>query len=431
MGSKYLHFVWLLVFVACYLPVSAQQQAHFPGTCGTAELMQSYYDANPAMKTEAEELEKFTLDYTLDKAAAKTTTAKYVIPMVFHVYGTTQAGYTVNDTLIRTAVQWLNEDFHGKNPDYGAVNTQFLTIRDTLDVEFKLARKSPNGTPTTGIIYYPVKAGYAKSDAATLAKIAADAWDNNKYLNVYVMADLYDNGDLNQSGVGTYPSTALVNSKTARIVYNGKYLAYNYASVPEFYSVLTHECGHFFNLIHTFQGGCTMPNDNVGDTPPCAQAQGCHISASSNTPLNCNNNLVNSENYMDYNYNCYKMFTKGQVARMTAALNNAPLLSLWQPSNLTATGLLGVNDLQQDFEVLNLYPNPTSGCFSFNIHAKTAEAYTVVITDITGRNVYKSDQQLNIGTHTLGADIKSQAAGLYLLRVKSAAGQQVFKIQLQ
>lgn len=401
-----------------------------PDFCGTDAVMKSYYESRPAMIAQRDALEQHTRNYVSGNVASKGTNSKYVIPMVFHVYGTTQDGFTITDSLIKTAVKWLNEDYRGLNADYNTVHNDFKNLRATLDIEFMLAKKDPAGNATTGILYDTVKSGYANFDAATNARIAADAWNNYKYLNVYVMADLYGDGDLRQSGVGTYPNETLFDENVARIVYNGKFLAYNNVSIPEFYSVLTHECGHFLNLIHTFQGGCTEPNDNVADTPPCTTAQGCHATQAAAVPKNCKSVLINSENYMDYNYTCYKMFTKGQVDRMTAALNTAPLNSLWQQSNLEDVGL-SVNDVAKQGQVFNIFPNPTTGVFNFNVNVTMNENCTVKVTDLTGRTVFSNQQQLYAGSNALQADIMGQAAGIYLLHVTTANGPETFKIHLQ
>lgn len=317
------------------------QNSQTPGIgCSADRVNEEYFNPNSEAGRKLQEFEAFTAQHTnalLENS--RTAAGTYVIPVVFHVYGTVFSGKVVNDNTIITALQKVNDDYHGLNDDWNSVDPYFQPIRSTFNVTFKLAKKDPNGNATTGIVYHPVKNGYGNTNVDS--QIAADAWDNYKYCNVYIQSELYADGDIYQSGVAWYPDVNMSNANTARIVYNGQYLYGN--TDKEFASTLSHEFGHWMNLRHTFIDGCRRPNESrcsttgdlVCDTPQATSNDAC------STQTNCVGKRVNVENYMGYAgaRGCYKMFTAGQVARMDAAAQHAARITLWQAGNLTATGV--------------------------------------------------------------------------------------------
>ncbi|MDY8134849.1 M43 family zinc metalloprotease [Aquimarina sp. 2201CG5-10] len=332
MKTKTLFLVVLSFWYASFL--SAQEGEIDAIRCKTNDANHYAFSKNPKAKAEFEKFNEFTKNYVHSETFSQKAGETYVIPVVFHVYGEVQHGKTVTYEKIKTAIDVLNKDFNGLNDDWNTIDPVFNGRKATLSIRFALAKIDPNGVTTNGVVFHPVASGMGNYNSPIVAR---DGWDNYKYMNVYITGDLYGDGVSNNSGVAWYPNTTMSNQDIARVVYNGQYLHGN--TDKEFASVLTHEFGHWLNLIHTFEGGCNDPNgDYVSDTPKedtNSGDDGCRVGAS-----DCGN-LINYENYMGYDSTrgCAKMYTRGQIDRMLAALEHSTRRPLWQPSNLAATGV--------------------------------------------------------------------------------------------
>ncbi len=251
------------------------------------------------------------------------------IPVVVHVIHL-GGSENISDAQIQSQIDVLNEDFRkmaGTNGDGGGVDTE---------IEFCLAKKTPDGKCTNGIVRInSLLSNHLTYQRSQLKELSY--WDNTRYLNMYVVKTI--NGTSGILGYSSFPGGP---PDEDGIVVRHNYFGRIGTASTSLGRTTTHEIGHWFGLYHTFNNGCgtdvCLDGDYVCDTPPVsAPNYGCPSSVNS-----CSNDSPDIpdqvDNYLDYsNDNCKSMFTTGQKIRMHATLNSLRF-DIWQQWNIDSTG---------------------------------------------------------------------------------------------
>jgi PKD repeat protein len=327
--------VILLMFSVClFIPFTYAQDDYLH--CGSTEAMNKIFAAHPILKQEflQREVQAVLRDQQAFANGYVENTQKqmvpvYIIPIVFHIIHEGGAE-NISDDQVFDAVRILNEDFRKLNANAANTVSAFQSIAADCEIEFRLAQKNPNGICTNGIDRIVSNETNIGDDNSKL-----NPWPRSKYFNVWVVKTMTSGA----AGYAYLPGTAFPTNKDGVIILSG-YIGSIGTGNPTRSHALTHETGHFLNLMHTW-GSTNNPgvdcsgSDNVSDTPPTEGWTTCNLAGAT-----CGSSLDNVQNYMEYSY-CPTMFTQGQKTRMRDALlsTNGQRSSLWTSSNLIATGV--------------------------------------------------------------------------------------------
>jgi len=304
-----------------------------------------------------------------------------IIPIVFHIIHT-YGPENISDAQVQDAVAKMTIDYNKLNADTSATYPLFQSRAANCQIEFRLAKIDPNGNCTTGIdrVYDP------RTNYAYYSIMHDYCWTPSHYMNVFAVNFIYPEGITLPAGafIGGMspfpPSNTLTQALTGGdtlidgvlirqdcIGSIGTAADMGGMGINALNRTMTHETGHYFNLLHTFQNlilglisassGCPSflaPNgDEVDDTPPVDVA-------TQNTAINCytpgsRNTCTNTdaiygidapdmiENYMDYQWGyCTNIFTLGQLDRINTTLAS-DRVKMWSYENLVATGVLDTN----------------------------------------------------------------------------------------
>ncbi len=270
--------------------------------------------------------------------------AVFTIPVVVHIIQKSDGTGAIDDSLINSQIDVLNEDFDALAGTPGAGGTAGR-------IRFVLASTDPAGNATTGIERITNNSYFADPGSGLSPMKSALRWDTSRYFNIYTNDA---NGAL---GYATFPS------ESAGTAQDGVVLLYTsvgrnapQGGVYNLGRTATHEVGHYLGLFHTFQGGCGASANPYGSGDLVADTNAhprpdfeCTAGASS-----CGGGTKPIENYMNYtNDACMTRFSAEQANRMRCSIINyrMDLVSIDTGSNVApnAAFTASVNGLAASF----------------------------------------------------------------------------------
>ena len=335
------------IITVCLLAFAAtgfsQQQE-----CGTDEYLRAQLTRNPGMQAEInrlfDQIAAWIRNHPIDPDLHR---VPVTIPVVFHVLYK-NAGENISDAVIQEQVRITNNQLRRQAANYSATPQPFRDVAANTRIQIQLAQRDPNGRATTGIVRQSVtKTVYTQelNDAKQRTLGGADAWDTNRYLNVWicdVTASWLQPGWV-LNGYATFPYETTTPANLHGIVMNYRNIG---AGESRGGATFTHELGHFIGLEHIW-GNANCGDDLVSDTPTQAALNtGCPTYPKTSA---CSGNGPNGDmfyNFMDYT-NCQTMFTREQARRMWGFLN----FTTRRSSLLRSDGLMPPNAVTRDYLV--------------------------------------------------------------------------------
>lgn len=328
-NTTFLVFIGLLLFHI----TSAQER------CGTVPYTKKLQEQN-TLKENKHQFEEWLHRRITERKIALDTQEReaitYQVPVVVHVIHNGEAvgiGSNIPDEQILSQIRVLNDDFRRMNADADNTPAEFLPAAGALDIEFVLAKQTPQGLPTTGIVrVMGTKSQWTLNDNYELKSLSY--WPAEDYLNIWVTTLASSFVGFAQFPVSGLPG--LENSSNNRLT-DGVVIHHDsFGSAedgpfdldPQYNRgrTTTHEMGHFFGLRHVWgddesNSDKCAGTDYVDDTPNQAlSTSGCP----SGTRTSCGTNDMYM-NFLDYtNDACMNLFTLGQINRMIAVLENSP-----------------------------------------------------------------------------------------------------------
>ena len=347
-----------------------------------------------------------------------------IIPVVVHVVYA-NATENISNTRIYEQIDVLNADYRKNNTDISNLPTAWQSIAADCEVMFCLAQRDPNNNWTDGINRVSTTTGtFSTNDNVKHASSGgADAWDRNKYLNLWVC-------DLGSQllGYAQFPGGA---AATDGVVIHYRYFGKTGAISPfNKGRTATHEVGHWLGLRHIWgdDGGSCGGTDYCADTPNQASETYGTYAAGTVLTDNCTSSSpgIMWSNYMDYTDDASMyFFTANQKTRMWTNLNGSRV-SLQTSQGCIAVGMNEIS-LQG---VFNVYPTPTTGVVTLDFGGKAPSDYDITVYNTLGEKVAAQHVDM-LNERLMTLDLSPYGKGIYLIEVRNATEKATKRVVVQ
>lgn len=422
------HSSLAIAFLALCIALNAQQT---PSRCASYDLIQYKEQLTPGYKSRIDGIFNYakSIGEQRQTSSRSTNDTIYRIQCVFHILYQ-NAEQNIDDSLIYSQVEVLNEDYRRRNADADRTRDEFLPVAADAGIEFYLATTDPDGNPTTGITRTQgtpqggTFLGYSPftDDAKLTSAGGKNCWPTDRYLNIWV-CNLFggfgvlgyayppDNAPNWDPGSGTDSAKQGVVLLYSIVGRNNPYALDE--TVKKGRSAV-HEVGHYLGLRHIWGDGDCTADDGIQDTPPAAAASQQTCDTTANTcvdagPIDFPDMI---ENYMDYSDDrCLNMFTQGQVDIMRT------ILQVSRPGIVTIDVRSGINDMQHKALSVDVSPNPSHGSVNVKSTLPRHTKYALILADLSGRNVYAYEGTGSSVNCSL--DVSQVNNGLYFLTLNS------------
>lgn len=395
--------------------------AQNPERCSSYEYKQQKLAEHPEYQTMFDQQEADYQVFLQNHPNGYTNRSIVTIPVVVHVVYNT-AAQNISTSRILQQIDVLNKDYRKQNSDAGLVPSYFAGVAADCEIQFCLAKQDESGNWTDGIerVSTATTSFSTNDDVKYASSGGADAWDRDKYLNLWIC-----NLGSQLLGYASFPGGAAGDDG---VVIHYKYTGVTGATAP--YNkgrTATHEIGHWLWLLHIWgdDGTSCSGSDQVSDTPNQADE---HYGCPSGSQVSCSNGPNGDMwmNYMDYTDDaCMYMFTSGQKTRMWTILNStrSPLL--------TSTGCLvtTVSEIMLK-NLFTVYPSPSNGKFTLDFGTPDFSDLDISVVNLLGEIVYTRHIDA-LREEQLQLDLTGNAPGIYFIEINNKRERITRKIVIE